>query len=238
MVNGTVAAPFVHDSNWPEKSVRLFRNAVYYLHVHVPGRGPVVFLRKLAECEKGPKWKCLRVVCNKLVHLQLEEQIKDEEMAALARNLLCFANGFLVERYGIQNRTSLHFDMGSEAKNKEHRELSEEARREFKKKIEESFKGLETAYRAMDPNRLKQEVLTLKGQQVLSEISKTLHVVDAKEVSGIVIKQSEPKKGVCAYEFRDHDPAGWDVVSGDTTEDRFSHNETARNGRYMRELVN
>lgn len=147
-------------------------------------------------------------------------------MVNLVTNLLIFANVFLVEKYGLETGSSMYVDAGDETKNKEYRMKSEGNRRGFIGKIKESFKSLESAYTDMDSGRLTSEILKLKGRNVLFQVPSVHHLIETKETSRFVIEMRETD--VCYYEFRSSEPAGWELMSGVPTKDRFAHDRTTR----------
>ena len=232
MINGSVVAPFQHDSTWPEDVQTRFRSAVYYLHVHVSGRDPTNQLRELVEWilnTERPKstsdqWKCLKKACNKIVHVSIDG-VEDEEMPILVKNLLVIANLLLISDYGLQLKSSVRFVARDPVKQKEHETESNAAMEEFLSGIDQAYGSLEDAIGEWrrggggGRRRLKLE----KGAAALSSIPRVYRMID-EDPSNVEIRitshDHDPDR--CQYEFRPADPMGWVMMNGNPSKDRFT----------------
>ena len=231
MINGSVVAPFQHDSTWPEDVQTRFRSAVYYLHVHVPGRDPTNQLRELVDWVLSKKhakstseqWKCLKNACNKIVHVSIDG-VKDEEMRIFVKNLLVIANLLLISDYGLQRNSSLRFVVRDPVKQKEHETGSKAAMEKFLAGIDQAYASLEDAIREWrrEGGNAKRRLKLGKGARVLSSIPSVHHMID-EEPSNIKMRitshNRDPDK--CQYEFRPADPIGWVMMNGNRSKDRF-----------------
>ena len=231
MINGSVIAPFRHDSTWPDDVLARFRPAVYYLHVPVPGRDPVSHLRELIRLilrkqerpETSDQWTYLKDACNNVVHLSVDGNVKDEEMANLAKNLLIFANLLLIEDYGLETLSSVRYETEDSAKNEEHEARSKAAREQFLANINHAYESLENAIKALrQPGGGRREPLNLEKAAVLSLISSSHPLVnDEDDPTGrivLVIHDTD----ACEYAFHPHDPIGWEMTGGNRANDRFA----------------
>ena len=231
MINGSVIAPFRHDSTWPDEPLRLFRSAVYYLHVHVPGRDAVNFLRELVlltlrkhkRSETSTQWNYLKDACDKVIHRALDGNVKDEEMNHLANNLLVFANFLLIEDHGLESSSSLRFRTEDPARNEEHDEMSRAARERFLESVEQAYQSLENAIEGLrQPGGKLRGSLNLEGSDVLSPIPSSHHLIDKEDLAkGTIEITLSGASGAYHYEFRPHDPIGWEMTKGSRSKDRF-----------------
>ena len=231
MINGTAGAPFQHDSTWPEDVQTRFRSAVYYLHVRVSGHDPTNHLRELVvpmAKKRGTntpeQWECLKIACNKIVHVSIDG-VDDEEMPILVRNLLVIANLLLILDYGLRPRTSLRFVSRDPVKQRQHEVGSRAAREEFLARIDEAYRSLDDAIsewrakRGGPKRRLKLEEVA----QVLSSIPSVHHMVDGNSTNvEMRITSHDRDVDACRYEFRPVDPIGWVMMNGSSSKDRFA----------------
>ena len=234
MINGTVLAPFRHDSTWPGEELTLFRHAVYYFHVHVPGRDSVTILKELARKKSATdsRWRYLKDASDKVAHLAVRG-VNDEEMCNLAKNLLIFANVLVVEEYGLEAPVSVRCEGTNEEKNKEDEAGVEAARRKFAESINDAYESLESAIDGM-----KQKGKGAKGRQrgslrlgktrVLSPVPSTHHFRRGDDDFRIVLRL--PNADACGYTFHPHDPIGWVMESGKRSDDRFADDVTSSMG--------
>ena len=232
MINGSVVAPFQHDSTWPEDVQTRFRSAVYYLHVHVPGHDPTNHLRELVEWvlnkerakNTAEQWKCLKNACNKIVHVSIDG-VDDEGMPILVKNLLVIANLLLILDYGLQPKSSLRFVIRDPVKQKKHETGSRAAMEKFLAGINQAHGSLEDAIREWRSKgggakrRLKLE----KGAGVLSSIPSVHHMID-EHPSNVEMRITSQDRDAdkCQYEFRPANPIGWVMMNGNPSKDRFA----------------
>lgn len=239
MINGSAAAPFQHDSTWPEEVQTGFRSAVYYYHVQNPGYPSINHLRELTGwvLKEGPprktldQWKCLRKVCNEVVHINTEG-VDNGDMGVLVKNLLVIANMLLIENYGLQPKSSLMFVDSDPVKEQRHKAGRENAWRAYLEKIGEAVKNLEEAIeewrqgRNHTPRRLKLE----KGSAVLCSIPSMHPLISAEDSRDVKLVWKMQGSGKCRYEFRPDEPIGWAMVAGNSANDRFADDEMASPG--------
>ncbi len=231
MINGSVIAPFRHDSTWPDGVLTQFRSAVYYLYVPVPGRAPANYLRELIlqELRKGKsqetstQWKYLKDACDKVVHLALKG-VNDEDMFNLVKNLLIFANLLLVSDYGLESSSSMRFEPDESAKKEEYEMGRKTARERFSARIDHAYESLEIAVEKLrqSDGSLRGSLRLEKGVAVLSSISSFHHDINAQDVSKVKMVWVKHDTDRCEYEFRPHDPIGWVMMSGNRSNDRFA----------------
>ena len=231
MINGSVIAPFRHNSTWPDGVLTRFRSAVYYLHVHVPGRDPTNYLRELILLvlheekpqETSTQWEYLKDACDKVVHLVIEG-VDDEEMFHLVKNLLIFANLLLVWDYGLESSFSMRFETDEVAKKEEYEMGSKAAGKRFWASIDHAYESLETAIEKLrqSDGKLRGSLKLEKEAAVLSSIPSDHHVINAQDVSKGKLVCVISDKGRREYEFRPHDPIGWVMTSGNRAKDRFA----------------
>ena len=231
MINGSVVAPFQHDSTWPEDVQMWFRSAVYYLHVCVPGRCPINHLRELVDWvlteerqkNTAEQWKYLKDACNKMVHVSIDG-VDDAEMPILVKNLLVIANLRLISAYGLRATSSVRFVSRDPVKQKQHEAGSRAAREEFRARIDEACGSLEDAIRECRPEHrsAKWRLKLDEGARVLSYIPSVHHVIDERP-SNVEMRITVRDRDVdtCQYEFRPYDPIGWVMMNGDFSKDRF-----------------
>ena len=191
MINGSVIAPFRHDSTWPGGVLTQFRSAVYYLYVHVPGRDPTHYLRKLTllvlNKKKPPatstQWTYLKDACDKIVHLAVKG-VNDEEMSNLVKNLLIVANLLLIWDYGLESSSSLRFETDESAKKEKYEVGRMAARERFSASIDHAYKSLENAIEELRQSggSLRGSLKLEKGVAVLSSIPSFHHVINAQDV--------------------------------------------------------
>ena len=231
MINGSVIAPFRHDSTWPDGVQTGFRAAVYYRHARVPGRDAVSYLRELTSLvlrEKKPRdtstqWEYLRDACDKVVHLAIKGT-DDEEMPKFVTNLLVFANLLLIRDYGLEASSSMQFEADEPARKEEHELKSKAARKRFLESIHDAYESLEASIKKLKQRggSLRGPLELEKGAAVLAPIPSSLHVIDARDVSRgklvCVINDTDN----CEYVFHPHDPIGWMRISGSRAKDRFA----------------
>ena len=243
MINGSVRAPFRHDSTWPGGVLTRFRSAVYYFYVPVPGRDPVNHLRELIRQElrkekpeeTSTQWTYLKNACDKIVHLAIKG-VNDEEMFNLVKNLLIFANLLLIWDYGLESSSFMRFEPDESAKKEKYEVERRAARERFSASIDHAYKSLENAIEELRQNggsrrgSLKLE----KGVAVLSSIPSFHHVINAQDVSkGEMVWVIHDTDG-CEYEFRPHDPIGWVMMSGNRSKDRFADDAMSSMGVFGR----
>ena len=223
VINGSLFAPFIHNSKWPEEVLENFRAAVYYRHVPVPGRDCVLYLRELIlYLEKShpekltEQWNLLKAACNKTVHLAVNGA-SDEEMPAYTTNLLIFANLLLIQNFGFVSGMSLRFGSGDAEKDLEHAKGEDDARRRFLNTIDEAYSSLVTAIGPLS----SRGTVNLESAEVLSPISSHHHLVRHDENPTFVMVLNSIDADVCNYAFRPHDPIGWEMTDGSLEKDRF-----------------
>ena len=220
MINGSVLAPFVHDSTWPADALTRFRAAVYYRHVHTPGKDAVSFLRELAKRRekaadsKDMRWKSdwdlLKRISNKTVHLNLTG-VKDEEMPTYVDLLLTFANLLLIQEFGYKEKAKIQIQKGQ----------AEDIRKGFLKDIEERLQGLRSILDSVKQQGNDAEV-NLKGETALLPIPSRGISVELAPNPTLVLVMGEGKgKDVLNYAFRPHDPIGWELTEGNPEKDKF-----------------
>ena len=231
MINGSVLAPFIHDSTWPDEVLAKFRPAVYRLYVPVPSLDPVLFLRELASNQlrkENPRhsdeWGCLRTACNTAAHLAVKGIDDGEERFNFAKNLLVFANLLLIGEYGLETSCSVKHEGESE-------EDRQDVRQRFLGYIDDAYESLRSAVDAIEQNgrrrrgrihRTHSGSLDLTNAAVASSIPTPIHIVDDEgEDSEIHLVVHFKKMESCRYAFREHDPIGWEMVEGSLQEDRF-----------------
>ena len=229
MINGSPFAPFRHDSTWPDKVLRRFRRAVYYRHVHVPGRDCVAILRELAtkKSKNDREWRYLKDVCDKVVHSAVSDDITDEDMSNLATNLLIFANLLLIGEYGLERGLRVRHG------NKEEEAGAETARGKFLDSIDDAYDSLANAVDSLrnGPKRKRgvHGKLSLgRGAKVLSAIPSTHHLTKPDGDLKIVVELSNTD--ACEYYFHPHDPIGWVMSSGRLDNDKFAGDFTSSEG--------
>lgn len=239
MINGSPFAPFRHDSTWPPKVLTWFRKAVYYRHVHVPGRDSIALLRELAKMKSNRRskgtgeWSYLKDACDSVVHSAVSENVSDENMSNLATNLLIFANLILIGEYGLEARVRIRHESSDEAKHKKEEAGAEAARQKFLDSINDAYESLESAVDVLrnGPKRTRGNhgKLRLSGQaRVLSAIPSTHHLV--KPGGDIKIVVHLPNTDACGYYFHPHDPVGWVMSSGRPATDRFADDFASSKG--------
>lgn len=233
MINGSVIAPFRHESTWPNGVLTMFRSAVYYLHVHVPGRDPANYLRELImliQREEKPRessslWAYLKDTCHKVVHVATQD-ITDNDMVNLVTNILILANLLLIRDYGLGPSSTIRFHADALTKNEEHDKQLKAGEKAFSANIDNAYESLENSI-----NRLKQSDGKLrgslkfeKGVAVLSPIPSYHHIIPAQDLSAgkLVCVINDKDKDKCGYEFRPYDPIGWVMTSGNRAKDRFA----------------
>ena len=240
MINGTVFAPFRHDSTWPQGVLTEFRRAVYYRHVHVPGRDCVAILRELAKKKSKSsrtdgEWSYVKGACDKVVHSAVSG-VSDEDMFNLANNLLIFANLLLIGEYGFEAWVSVRYENADEAKNKEDEAGSEAARQKFVDSINDAYESLEWAIDALKQNPKRKGGshgrLNLKEARVLSAILSTHHLTQAEGDFKFVVQL--PDTDACGYRFYPHDPVGWVMANGKRSNDRFADDVTSSMGEWSK----
>ena len=228
MINGTVLAPFRHDSTWPDEVAKKFRQAVYYFHVHVPGRDCVNILRELIRYKKRLKrsgtlpieWQHLESACNKVAHLAVRGA-NDEELLNLARNLLVFANLLLIREYGLEVSTSVHLEARNLAENERYEAASTAARDKFMRCIDHAYESLETAIEALrQSGGSLRGSLNLEKTSVRSPIPSTHHFIENGDDLTFVVQLRN--EDACEYQFSPHDPLGWVMVGGSPSSDIFA----------------
>ena len=179
MINGSVIAPFRHNSTWPGGVLTRFRSAVYYLHVHVPGRDPANYLRELVLLvlreekpqETSTHMKYLKYACDMVVHLAIEG-VDDEEMPHLVKNLLIFANLLLVWDYRLESSFSVRFETDEVARKEEYDMGSKAAGKRYRASIDHAYESLETAIEKLrqSKGKLRGSLKLEKEAAVLSSI--------------------------------------------------------------------
>ena len=226
MINGFPLAPFQHDSSWPDEVVRLFRHAVYRLHVPLPGSDSVCILRQIAygrgsgSGSPDNAWDYVRNTCDQVVHLLVKGIDSRKEQINIVTNLLSFGNLLLVDEYGLtKNRMSIRYKDESE-------EALEAAHKKFMENVDEAYQSLELAIDNLrrQPSGKLRGRLNLENSKVLSSIPSSHRLVRTENDSGpveIVLRFSEPTD-VCKYSFQLHDPIGWEMVSGRLDKDKFA----------------
>ncbi len=254
MINGTMFAPFRHDSTWPSEIIKDFREAVYNFYACEPGNSSESALRGLARLEleevkkeernrEDSKWFYVKTCCDKFLHCHgpdrskgIDAQIGREARTTLLKNLLILANILLIGKYGLARQHSIHMKTGDEVADNNCKERRVRAVEEYLAHIEAACRDLEESYRLIEEPKRENE-MKLKGKKVLSEIP---IVVPVMERAGgdcqleVVLHRRE--EDVCVYEFRDVDPVGWEMVGGNLGKDQFAHDETSTHGRDMKDL--
>ena len=243
MINGSVSAPFRHDSTWPDGVLTQFRSAVYYLYAHVPGRAPENYLRELTQLvlkkEKPPEtlthWTYLKDACDKIVHLAVKG-VNDEEMFNLVKNLLIVANLLFIRDYGLESSSFLRFGIDESAKKEKYEVGRMAARERFSASIDNAYKSLEKAIEELRQSggSLRGSLNFEKGAAVLSSIPSFHHVINAQDVSKGKMVLVIPETDGCEYEFRPYDPIGWVRMSGNRSEDRFADDAMSSMGVFGR----
>ena len=233
MITGSVLAPFVHDSTWPDEVLRLFRGAVYYRYEPVSGRDPVNMIRELVSLkEKGARtdsrWRYLKKTCNKVVHLAVVG-VSDGQMRWLVTNLLVFVNHLLIQDHGLKAKSSIRFQRTRyPEKNKADEASLEASRQRYADDVNRAYESLEEA---IDSLRHGRGSLSLgHANALLSEIPSRHHLMEAEEEPTLVITLRRGDPAVCRYEFRPHDPKGWEMVGGSAAYDRFSSDPMSSEG--------
>ena len=215
MINGSLIAPFQHDSAWPDDVVRLFRHAVYRLHKPLPGSDSVALLREVANKKRDfEEWGVLRKACDKVVHVAIDGIDSEEQQVNLVTNLLSFANLLLIGEFGIiEMDTSVRW---SDVTEKER----EDAKRAFIDNVEASFESLQKAIDRTGSARPQRP--DLADADVLAPIA-SVHVMrKSARNNSLEVILSEKNSSVCKYHFRPFDPVGWEMVSGIADVDRFA----------------
>ena len=239
MINGSLVAPFRHDSTWPDEVLRWFRSAVYYLHKPVTGRDSINQLRELIsykERDGKPKqlsneWMYLKTACNTIVHGAID-RIKDEEMTNLSRNLLVFANLLLIQDYGLETHGEMRISVEDPKEEAKHEASRKGASRQFLANINHAFESLETSIEKLrqKDGRLRGP-LTLENAEVTSFIPSVLPFVKpgayASKISFIVEVRSTE---ACEYEFHPEYPIGWVMTGGNPSNDRFADDGMSSSG--------
>ena len=233
MINGSVTAPFRHDSTWPDGVQQWFRKAVYYRHVPVPGCDPVNHLRELIELvrHRGEprdtlnRWKDLKRACNKVVH-GATEGINDQQMPNLVTNLLVFANLLLIRDYGLE-ASSLGFETDELARKEEYEMKSKAAGKRFAASIHQAYESLENAIEKLKQSngQLRDSLKLEKEEAVLSSIPSSHHVINAQDVSKGTFVFAINSTDNCGYMFYSHDPIGWVRISGTRANDKFADDD-------------
>lgn len=245
MINGTVLAPFMHDSTWPDEIVEAFRHAVYNFYAREPGNSPESALRGLAGLElvevekKGHKkedseWFYVKKCCDKLLHSHgldrgtgIDAQISRKEKGILFKYLLILANVLLISKYGLARQCSLRVRTGDEEADNRYAERRMRAMKERLAHIEAAYRDLEESYKLIE-KRIWENEMKLKGRKVLSEIPIVVPVMD--KAAGdchldVVLHRREEE--ACIYTFRGIAPVGWEITGGNLGKDRFAHDETS-----------
>lgn len=225
MINGRAVASFQHDSTWSEDVQTRFRSAVYYLHVHVSGHDPINHLRELVvpmikkrQTITAQQWGCLKIACNKIVHVSIDG-VGYEEMPTLVKNLL------LILDYGLRPGASLRFVSRDPVKQRQYGASSRAATDEFLARIGEVCRSLNdviSEWRAEhgDPKRpLKLD----ESARVLSS-NRSVHPLIGGNSTNVEMRITSHDRDVdaCRYEFRPVDPIGWVMVNGGSSKDRFA----------------
>ena len=232
MIDGTVLAPFMHDSTWPDKEVEIFRKAVYYFHVHAPGRDPVTLLRKLAlqkPWKKEDKWGCIKIACDKVIHLAITD-VDDGQIAGFVKNLLIFTNLVLIQEHGFQRVSSVRIErINNIEKTKEDERNSEIAWSKYIESIDLAYASLESSIHALDKGRGR---LTVGESDMLSPVSAAIPciLIEPEDDYQIVCQIDSSDTDRCVYEFRPDDPVGWVMMGGNLSYDKFADNITASLG--------
>ena len=161
MINGSVLAPFIHDSTWPDEVVTKFRAAVFYRYVHVPGRDCVSYLRELTlyldRNRSGTlvdEWQYLKDACDKTIHLALSA-VSDEEMSAYTTNLLIFANVLLIVDFGFASTVSVHLESGDAQKDEEYARKRSDAQSRFTEEYRRCVQRAGKRHRILETKRRK-----------------------------------------------------------------------------------
>ena len=210
MINGSVLAPFTHDSSWPESDLSFFRKAVYYYYVHIPGRDSACILRELAKekVKSDPgSWKIVQKVCNKVIHLAISE-ISDSEISNLSKNLLIFSNLLLMQEHGLENRISVTFKNENKAARKS-------ANCKFMKYIVDSYASLESAIHGIEQNisndrvkKSRQRILNLENLKILHSIPNVNYIARCEDSKEILVEIDTGRPEVFLYEFHEFSPIG------------------------------
>lgn len=239
MINGSVSAPYRHDSFWPEKYLVPFRKAVYYLHKPVFGRDASSILRELLTSrthmeENLEKFERLLETLHRVVHQQAEmhgdSALSDEKMFNLGKNLLVITNYLLIAEYGTKSTRTMDFVLEDSSKEEAYKQASEEASAKFQERIECVYKNIEDAVLDMDERSSKtkqRENLILKeGAKVLAEIPSIFPL--NKEKGSLVVTLQETQ--ICNYAFHPYEPIGWVRVGGNVGNDMFADDSMASPG--------
>ena len=240
MINGSILAPFRHDSTWPDDVLKQFRSSVYYRFVHVPGRDYTYMLRALAEekqeskspSDAGGPWSYIKGICDKVAHLKIGV-VDDQEMINLANNILVFTNILLIDRYGLRKRLRVVVGSVSEASR-------EAARKAFKASIDDAYDSLKDSIDALTSNNRSAKFrnagpIDLEDAQVLSTIPSTHPLVEQQDRSHkrtLTLRIDNSGTDICEYEFYPHDPIGWIMVGGRPSNDRFADDGMASTGPF------
>ena len=239
MINGSVIAPFRHDSTWPDGVLTQFRSAVYYLYVPVPGRDPANYLRELILRKEKPQetstqWTYLKYACDKVVHLAIKG-VNDEEMSNLVKNLLIVANLLLIWDSGLVS-SSMRFEPDELAKKEEFEMGRKAARERFSASIDHAYESLKIAIEELrqSDGSLRGALKLEKGVAVLSSIPSFHHVINAQDVFKGEMVWVIHDTDRCEYEFRPHDPIGWVMMSGNRSKDRFADDAMSSMGAFGR----
>ncbi len=237
MISGSLIAPFCHDLSWPENITSWFRAAVYYHHVPASGLDPVNFLRELTNdvlCRTNPEdkdgWTCLKNACDKSIHLKLEG-VNQRAMRNLVHNLLIFTNLLLIRHYGLMTvPASLRFVMDDPERQEAYEAGVEGAQRALRERIGLAYESLENAIEEMK-QRPRPEVLRfVETAKALSPIPDYLRSIKAEDKGVFRLTLSRSRNDGCFYEFRPHDPIGWEMTNGAPARDRFANDDMSSKG--------
>lgn len=232
MITGTVLEPFIHDSTWPDEELVLFRRAVYYFHVHVPGRDPIAILRELAEkklWKDDDEWKCIKRTCNKIIHLAIRD-VSDSGLTSLVKNLLIFTNIILIHEHGYKPMSVCTLRTNDPQKEKEEEKVSEAARKKYIKAIGHAYKSLEDSVNSL--NRKNRGLLDLEGSRLLTPLPFGIPFISIEPEDEIRLEieiDPEPSDR-CNYHFRPDHPIGWVMTGGNLTKDKFVDDVTSSEG--------
>lgn len=235
MINGTVFSPFLHDSSWPDKELGLFREAVYYAHVHVPGRSPLEYIRELTNIKRSltnlethENWMYVNKTCSKAIHLAIKNIHIDEEMKNFTINMLVFTNFLLIADHGIIEGLCMTPNFQSEKMEKQQRATSQRLHEDFLNSINERFESLKSALDDIEKRRNRRGKLDLDNASVKTFIPEPFNPVYLGDVDGFSITVPDRDSDVFLYSFYPHEPIGWELISGISLKDRFANDVTAK----------
>ena len=229
MINGSAIAPFRHDSTWPDRVLKNFRSAVYYLHKPAAGRGPEIYLRELILLvlrEEKPQetlaqWEYLKDTCNKVLHAAIQG-VSDEEMFNLVNNLLVFANLLLIRDYDLESTPSIRFETDDLAEKEKNERGAKAAREQFMASIYRAYESLEHALEKLKQRKLRGPLKFEIGAAVISSIPGSFHVLETQDASDVKFVISINRTDRCEYMFYPHKPVGWVMMKGNQAKDKFA----------------